>query len=272
MSYVVLNKDEIDSYLQNLPPILRYNVVDTNTVQNASFNMFSELPLELQNKIFQEVPKYSRNISKNYNSTFLSNYYENYCLKTGLSERELIHYFNSLEVGSTTEFSYFLIGHQADDDIIIVNDEKYKIVKLLNDEYLVLDRNEENNYYNVGGGAEELIFDIFATNSFDKTYMFLPSPKLLKDILSKRLSCNTDKYVNDYLYTMIKEFLDFFAELPLVIDEFTDIYLEINVDTYSDLTEKLKSLYEGNFILITDNESIQTSKDINKAVIDTYFG
>lgn len=270
MSHIVLNKDEIDEYLENLPPILKYNVADTDTVENTSFNMFSELPLELQNKIFQEVPKYSRNISKNYNSTFLSNYYENYCLKTALSERELINYFNSLKIGSTTEFSYFLIGHQNDDDIIIVNTEKYKIIKLMDNKYLVLDRHDENTYYDVRD-VEELVFDIFGADNIDKTYLFLPSPSLLKDILSKRLSCKTDKYVDDYLYLMIKSFLYFFVEMPLVIADFIDNYLEISVDVDSDLTDELNNLNEGNFVLITDENSIQTSKVINKAVIDTYF-
>jgi hypothetical protein len=267
----VLSTDDLDSYLENLPPILKYNNVENNKKINK-FEGFEGLPLELQEKIFRLQPKQSTSLSKKYHvdTTFRSNYYDNYCLKTAITEHELTHYFNSVGVGKTIDFSYFLIGHNDDDDNILVQTEDYQIVKLVNNKYLVLNRNKEGTYYNASS-TKELVFDIFGTHNIDKTYLFMPSPSLLKEILRQRLGCNIDDYVEKYLYIMVNEFLNFFVSMPLVISDFVDNYLKISINVDNNLIDDLESVGEGNFVMVTDDNLIQTSKQINETILSTYF-
>lgn len=279
MSYTPLSVDQLELYLENLPPILKYNNPKNNET-NFEFSTFSELPFEVQEKILQNVPQYSRILGKNYydSLTLSRNYYENYCLKTAISKRELIHYFKYIRPGSPTEFSYFLIGKNDENNIIILR-ETFEITRFPPQYYHIHNRYNiecdlKNMPCDIIDGTEEFIDYIFDGNNITEVYFFLPADTILKEILSQRNSCNilaqsNDEYYNKYFYLVVKEFLDFFASMPLVILKFSDNYLGLDIE--NDIITELSSLNMDDFVPITDNDSIESVKELNTQILNVIF-
>jgi hypothetical protein len=259
--------DKIQKYLLNVPDILKYRTGNRNE-ENNTFNNFQELPLEIREKILYLEPKYSLALSKSYqkNTLLESNYYDKYCLATSVSENELKKYLVALEPGDDIMFSYYIIAKNRD-NVIFNKTEVFRIAKLKQDMYLVLNRGI-NNYFYYSSGIDNLLEDIF--ENIEKIYLFIPEIDILKQILGQRRNCNDKNYIEKYILFIIKEFLDYFVYFPLVIADFADNYLETPAPDDNSLVDELSNLNKGDFVIITDKESIDESKHINETIMDDF--
>jgi len=219
----------INEFLDNIPTILKWRDIREPVLTPLSdFPQFEQLPLELKTKIFSEYPTKSMlSINKELTQGLEESYYESYCLNQSVNRQEIINYFNSMEYGDSISFRLLRLIDYGD-EIILFNESFNIIVIEESDEPFFLsshnfmeDTSDDIGYFLDG---EDLI-NYFSRHP--KTYFLIFDNYTTKDIVSHRLSCNTENYPDIFVKILNETFLSYFSPYPLIANEYLD-FIDIN--------------------------------------------
>lgn len=247
---------------EELPRILDFNYKRFRLEEKGigEFENFELFPEDIRRRILRE-NRESLFINKDYyyDELLMEKYYEDNCQDNPITMRDMIDYFKHLPVGKSVGISYFAASLTSLEGL---TNGFLRVVRNADDTYTVssYDIEHDPDVFEIVNDAKD-IFNFMKDDGYytlDKIDIFIPSVKVMREILAKRIKCveydiqrNID-YTSNFISNLIKTFISYFEEKPeliLTLINFLGLKPHTKYPDYIDLVknesfEELKLYYE----------------------------
>ena len=214
---------------EELPQILNFNhkrLLPEEEKGIGEYKNFELFPQDIQRRILSENRKSSFTSKSYYNDEFLiRKYYEHNCQDMPITMKDMIYYFENLPIGISTAISYFAVSLTSVEPV----KGFLRVTRNMDGTYTVssYDIEHDPDVFEIVDNAKD-IFNFIGNdgyNSIDSLDIFIPSIKIMREILGRRVRCieydksrNVD-YASNFISHLLKSFITHFEESPVIIKD-----------------------------------------------------
>jgi len=259
--------NELTTLLGNLPAVLQWNTKYQISKDKLS-DVFTELPPELKSKILSYKPRV--NIAQSELTITNTELFTEYCINQPITKKDFTAYL--LTNVDKQIFKIFRIFYLKGHYLLTVN--KYEVIRE-DDIFVIYKLGDYNRKEEIG--TCETVEEILAYVGLSQNnYTVMFDPTTTKNIVKMRLSCMKNNYIDLYLNNVIKIFVNYFIEFPIVIYKYDQLF-ETKKDQKYILYIKLfenkanKIFGKYNIFYKTDNESQNILKEYYTLMFKTQF-